>query len=856
MLQIKHKIMKYHKILLKGKQYLFLFIFLSSLFINGQEKSISESFNYSEIAEHPRLLLNKNEEVKIIEAVNKKPEFKKIHDYIIQQSNSFLRLPPLVREKRGKRMLHVSRKALTRIYYLSYSYRHTRQKKYLQKAEQELQAVSKFTDWNPSHFLDVGEMTMAVSIGYDWLHNVLQDSTKIMVRKAILEKAFKPSYNKKHNWFLTKHSNWNSVCNAGLVYGALAIMEDEKEAAIPIIERALKSNVLPLEAFGPDGNYPEGPGYWNYGATFQVMLSAALESALGSDKDLHKAPGFLKSATYMLFSAGTSGNYFNYYDCGTKTTPKSSLFWFANKTNNPSLIFKELELINSGLYTKHLSSDIDRIVPNTLIFGKNLDLSTIKYPEQNVYVGNGLTPVALVQTDWKSNNGKYFGIKGGSASDGHSHMDQGSFVYDIGNLRWAMDFGMQSYRSLESKGVKIWDMKQNSQRWDVFRYNNFNHNTLTINNKKHNVKGRAKIIESYNDDELGAKVDLTSVLNYNNELKSATRKATIIKNKELKIIDEIETNNKSVDLRWNMVTPSKAEIINKNTIKLSQNAKVLLVKFDSKIPFELAIRESANPIEAKKLYEGGNYNDYNSKNPGTVMIGFDAKIPANTKANFTVTLVEGETDLILKTNTIVLDAPNPSKASEGNKRYSDSSPIGITNEGFLFEKETPDWFVYGKLNKKKLFNKSFNFKINANRITPQGIISAGIDRAGNGQLGIRGGSGNGIDVNEGYILGLDLSKFDKSTTFKLTKIGITYLQGSESCEIINQISGKVMTFNLKKKKLFKKVEITKQLTRKFVDVSELKIVLKGGQDYSAFLSLFNTSNSGTFRISGFEFKIK
>ena len=49
----------------------------------------------------------------------------------------------------------------------------TSEKKYLNRAVKEMLAVSAFSDWNPSHFLDVAEMTMAVSIGYDWLYDGL-----------------------------------------------------------------------------------------------------------------------------------------------------------------------------------------------------------------------------------------------------------------------------------------------------------------------------------------------------------------------------------------------------------------------------------------------------------------------------------------------------------------------------------------------------------------------------------------------------------------------------------------------------------------------------------------------------------
>ncbi|ULT41118.1 hypothetical protein KRR40_41565 [Niabella defluvii] len=110
------------------------------------------------------------------------------------------------------------------------------------------------------------------------------------MRAAILEKAFKASYNKSDAWFLEAHSNWNSVCNAGLIYGALAILDEEKDAAIAIIERSIKSNLLPLKAFAPNGNYPEGPGYWNYGTSFQVMLQQRCKQPLDPIKTCRRRP--------------------------------------------------------------------------------------------------------------------------------------------------------------------------------------------------------------------------------------------------------------------------------------------------------------------------------------------------------------------------------------------------------------------------------------------------------------------------------------------------------------------------------------------------------------------------------------
>ncbi|MFD1629570.1 heparinase II/III domain-containing protein [Pseudopedobacter beijingensis] len=839
------------------KTALVLCMLVFCLHVKAQEP---ESYNYSQIKEHPRLLLGKDEEKAIKTSIEKNPEFKKIDSYIHQISDNILKENSLTFQMQGKRLLAVSRKALTRIYYLSYSYRMTRDIKYLKRAEQELNAVCGFESWNPSHFLDVGEMCMAVAIGYDWLYDDLQESTRENIRKAILEKAFTPSYVKSYGWFLNAHNNWNSVCNAGLVFGALAIMENEKEQSIAIIERALKSNILPLKAYAPNGNYPEGPGYWNYGTTFQIMLFAALESALGSDKDLSKAPGFMDSGYYMLFASGPSGHYFNYYDNGRAATASSSMFWYANKLKDPALIYHEIPLIRNGAYTRATSSDEERVLPNALIFGKDLVFSEIKEPSKKIYTGYGITPVSIVRTSW-GKDGKYLGIKGGSAADAHAHMDQGTFVYDTGGLRWAMDFGLQSYITLESKGVDLWNMSQNSQRWDVFRYNNLNHNTLTINNQRHNVNGRAEIIETFNSGkELGAKVNLTSVLNLDNELKSAVRKAVIVDESYLRIEDVVETSAKPVDLRWNMVTEASAEIIDKNTIKLTQKEKTMILKFSANIPFKLVLRPSENPGQYKSEFGDYKYGEYNQQNRETMMLGFDAKIPANKEGKFIVTFTEGtesKVKVLLNKNTFILDAPSPNTASYGDRLYYDISPFGITSSGILEPLETPDWIPYGMTDIKNLYGKSFNFRIDAKRITSTEIVNAGIDRSGHGQLGVKGGESPGINKNEGYILGLDLKEIPSSVKFELTKIAFTYLGEAESCTIVNrQIPGKMMIYKGSDKKVVQNVKITPNYSRDFVDISSLGISLKGGENHSEFLSFFNTSESGDFRVAGFEFVVK
>src|SRR5690606_11663090 len=74
------------------------------------------------------------------------------------------------------------------------------------------------------------------------------------------------------------------------------------------------------------------------------------------------------------------------------------------------------------------------------------------------------------------------------------------------------DLGAQSYESLESKGIDLWNRAQDSQRWQVYRLNSDSHNTLTIGGRPHRVDGNARIVAfSADEAEPYAIVDLTPV---------------------------------------------------------------------------------------------------------------------------------------------------------------------------------------------------------------------------------------------------------------------------------------------------------------------------------------------------------
>ncbi|MEI7809467.1 MAG: heparinase II/III family protein, partial [Verrucomicrobiota bacterium] len=168
------------------------------------------------------------------------------------------------------------------------------------------------------------------------------------------------------------------------------------------------------------------------------------------------------------------------------------------------------------------------------------------------------------------------------------HMDVGSFVFEANGVRWAGDLGMQSYYSIESKGWKLFDKAQDSDRWRVYRLNNFSHNTLTLGGKLHNVAGDARITEFT---DKSATVNLSQI--FTGQAGSVTRKFSMAGNKTVSIRDDITGAQSGLSVRWQMLTHTKISV-DKNQATLQQDGKTLLAKIISPAgaSFEIA---SAQP---------------------------------------------------------------------------------------------------------------------------------------------------------------------------------------------------------------------------------------------------------------------
>ena len=498
---------------------------------------------------HPRLFADAQRFANL--ATSTAPLVQDAIQAIAQEADVLRGKPLLERKVDGFRLLAVSRDALLRIGTLAAAYRLRGDLAAGQAACRQLLAIARFSDWNPVHYLDVGEMTLAAAIGYDWCYDLLSPVERAEVRAAISSKGLRPSEATPPLVWVAGETNWTQVCHAGMLAGALVIHEEEPDLARRMISRALQHLPKAMDAIDdPSGNYPEGPMYWGYGTHYNLIAIEALRSVLGDDGGLGRHRGLLASGVFFAHAHGATGQPFCYGDCNAATpgwaTNASGLAWLARETGTAGILPPPSQpLFKPG---DDASLRFLAFLPIWLGDGKP---SGGALPLD--YVGGGLRQIWTGRSSWMDSSAAYVGVTGGSPGDPHGHMDTGSFVFELDGVRWAHDLGMHPYEALEKGGVKLWDLSQNSPRWTVFRLGADAHNILRLPGVAQQVAGRAVLTPRSEDPAApGCDLDLTSV--YAPQATLVQRQVRFPGRAALEITDRIEGLAIAGTIRWQLLT--------------------------------------------------------------------------------------------------------------------------------------------------------------------------------------------------------------------------------------------------------------------------------------------------------------
>lgn len=550
---------------------------------------------------------------------------RRLFECLRRKADAFLGAPVCLYQKTGKRLLAVSRCVMERVLHLAMVARLTGDARYARRATEEMLACAAFPDWNPSHFLDAAEATFALAVGYDWLFDQLSVHERAAIAAAILEKGLRPSLDETSldcHW-IKGGNNWNQVCHAGVVVGALALAEHDPDLTDRIVARAVAYVPRAAAAYAPDGAYVEGPMYWAYGTAFHVTLVAALESTLDRDYGLADAPGFLESARYLAQVTGPTGRFFNYCDCRDARGLQESLFWFARRLNEPDLVKWDRQHLDDLLSAYESSHDTDayRLLTLALVWHRPPSSTADVYPATPLpqhWMGCGLTPVGVHRSAWDDPEAAYAALKGGSPSVSHGQMDAGTFVLEAGGVRWAVDPGLQEYESLEKLGVDLWNNRQDSGRWKVFRLGSQGHNVPNFNGAPQLVTGHAPVVRFHADGDMPhTVVDLSSL--YCDHVTRAWRGVGMLPDGSIILQDEWTAGDLPVEMRWQMLT----------TAEVSVEGRQMLLDQDG---VQLRLRViTATEIKTVEVIERSQpAHSFDAPNPGLRMIVITCPTPPRT----------------------------------------------------------------------------------------------------------------------------------------------------------------------------------------------------------------------------------
>ncbi len=527
--------------------------------------------------DHPRLLATSGTWAAL--GKDRDPLARRLHARIIEVAEQQLGQTPIKHELVGPRLLDQSRKALAHVTTGALAYRLSGDHRFLVHARDVMLTAAAFPDWNPDHFLDVAEMATALALGYDWLYDELAPADRAAIKQALLDKALVfagPAYARACPQRISfpfvqgnLTNNWNQVCNGGFLLAALALADEEPALARTVLAGVRETLPHAMAAYQPDGAYPEGPVYWGYGTGYNVLILAALESALGQDFGLGAMPAFDRTVLFRQQVQSPTGLSFNFADGRPGLGADAAMGWLGRRYGHAAVV--------AG-FRRQLAAELARPANPDNRFLATQALWLPPEPAsppalaRDVVFG-GPSQLAIFRSAWDDPGALWTGLKAGSNRVNHGHLDLGSFLLDASGERWAVDLGPDDYNL-----PGYWEgAKADSPRWEYYRLNNSSHNTLTPGGARQSPDANAPFIAHGSAPARAfAVTDLTSA--YPTQAKKFLRGLALLDRSRVLVQDEVTALNAGTPLTWRLLTGARVRLDGPRRAVLAQNGRELRVE--------------------------------------------------------------------------------------------------------------------------------------------------------------------------------------------------------------------------------------------------------------------------------------
>lgn len=424
------------------------------------------------------------------------------------------------------------------------------------------------------------------------LGDKLSPEIRQLLRQEARRRIFDPFHRmiegKQSRYWLMHEHNWNSVCLAGTIGTALALLDTKEEKALFVLA-TMKYSQVALKGYTADGYCGEGTGYWNYGFGHYILLSEVIRLATDSKVDLLAVKAALPPATFGPRFEIVNGIYPAFADSSPGDRPSPTIVNFLN------------ERFKLGLDMKATRSD--------RLFGKGNLFEDMMYTFPVPYTAAVQSaPVQVGVRSWfdaarilisRPATGSACrlatAIIGADNGVNHNHNDVGSFIVVLGDQSPILDAGGESYTARTFS----------ARRYESNALNSFGHSCPLVAGKMQDTGAKAKAVTlktDFTDAQDTLAFDIRSAYSVP-ELKTLTRQYVYSREGagSLTVTDEVAFE-KPETFETALITCGKWQQVGPKTLKIEDGGEAILVEIETGgKAFEVKATEINEHVHTKVL---------------------------------------------------------------------------------------------------------------------------------------------------------------------------------------------------------------------------------------------------------------
>ena len=372
--------------------------------------------------------------------------------------------------------------------------------------------MASWLSWGDGHFLDAADAAEWYSLGLDWIWHAFDDTPEKQeaMTAPLFDKVVRSAYYTHGNFsggcsgdaipragqyvrisstrqggafFYYRDSNWNNVCTAGLTMAGLMTVQYGKyrDMTCETLAEYFETLYNSLSEYSPDGSYAEGPAYWAYATSTFFMMCACLNTSCGTDYGFMTTPGMSETCYYAYLIGNSKNQIWTYHDC-TATIDIACISYAADYYDNSDYtVFRKSSMETGANYS---AFDI-------LFFREDFENAETSPSRIRYMLG---ADTVTMRSDF-SQNATFTGLHVGPNSGHHSDIDSGSYILDMGGIRWLNDPGAEEY-NIDKTG-NYFDIEY---RFYYYRKTAEAHNLIFINSDLPELKKYGQTFNTYEDD--------------------------------------------------------------------------------------------------------------------------------------------------------------------------------------------------------------------------------------------------------------------------------------------------------------------------------------------------------------------